>query len=212
MQVNQTDIIRFLMDEMDPSEKISFEQRIRLDQDLLIEVESLKKTWQKTSTIPSFTTPKHLKEAIFDQAEASIAISANKWNWQGVQRHAIKIAASFLVMATVLIAWNTWIPVSNADNATSANTSVTEQHNSNTVTHSNRQSTDNNNTGKRVSEITPWIDQNHIIRFAGTTEFNLNQPQEITSSTQQNSKLRLVNDKTGYTGQSRKILLTGNTP
>ena len=79
MQVNQTDIIRFLMDEMDPSEKISFEQRIRLDQDLLIEVESLK-TWQKTSTIPSFTTPKHLKEVIFDQAEASIAIS-NKWNW-----------------------------------------------------------------------------------------------------------------------------------
>ena len=91
----------------------------------------------------------------------------------GVQRHAIKIAASFLVMATVLIAWNTWIPVSNADNATSANTSVTEQHNSNTVIHSNRQSTDNNNTGKRVSEITPWIDQNHIIRFAGTTELTL---------------------------------------
>ena len=140
MQVNQTDIIRFLMDEMDPSEKISFEQRIRLDQDLLIEVESLKKTWQKTSTIPSFTTPKHLKEAIFDQAEASIAISANKWSWQGVQRHAIKIAASFLVMATVLIAWNTWTPVSNADNATSE-THPSPNNIIATVTHSNRQST-----------------------------------------------------------------------
>ena len=212
MQVNQTDIIRFLMDEMDPSEKISFEQRIRLDQDLLIEVESLKKTWQKTSTIPSFNTPEHLKKAILDKAEASIAISANKWTWQGVQRHAIKIAASFLVMATVLITWNTWTPTSNADNATSANTSVIEQHTSDPVTHSNKENAAKNNLGERVSEITPWIDQNHIIRFAGTTEFNLNQSQELSPSTQQNSKLRLVNDKTGYTGQSRKILLTGNTP
>ena len=41
MQVKHTDIIRFLMDEMDPSE-IVFEQRIQLNQDLLIEVESLK--------------------------------------------------------------------------------------------------------------------------------------------------------------------------
>ena len=52
MQIEHTDIIRFLMDEMDPSEKIVFEQRIQLNQDLLIEVESLKKTWQKTSYIP----------------------------------------------------------------------------------------------------------------------------------------------------------------
>jgi hypothetical protein len=52
MQVNQAEIIRFLMDEMDPSEKISFEKRIRLNQDLLIEVESLKKTWEKTNAYP----------------------------------------------------------------------------------------------------------------------------------------------------------------
>ena len=52
MQIEHTDIIRFLMDEMDPSEKIVFEQRIQLNQDLLIEVESLKQTWQKLVYIP----------------------------------------------------------------------------------------------------------------------------------------------------------------
>ena len=69
-----------------------------------------------------------------------------------------------------------------------------------------------NDANETANEVTPWVDHNHIIRFAGTTDFNLSQSSEINSTSQQNSKLRLVNDKTGYTGQSRKILLTGNTP
>ena len=69
-----------------------------------------------------------------------------------------------------------------------------------------------NNTSKINSDITPWVDYNHIIRFAGTAEFNPNQSPEINPVSQHNSKLRLVNGKTGYTSQSRKILLTGKTP
>ena len=86
MQVKHTDIIRFLMDEMDPSEKIVFEQSIQLDQDLLIEVESLKQTWQKTSVYPTFKSPLHLKEAIFTKAETSINSSPTYWNWQRISQ------------------------------------------------------------------------------------------------------------------------------
>jgi hypothetical protein len=211
MQVNQADIIRFLMDEMDPSEKISFEQKIRLDQDLLIEVESLKKTWQKTNAYPSFKSPEHVKEAIFTKAEESINTSRKNWNWQWMQQHSFKIAASFLVMATALVAWNTWIPASQTESTSSSNTPIDVQQ-SNAPLTTTKDSGKGNGVNQIDDEITPWVDNNHIIRFAGTTEFNLSQSPGINSTDQQNSKLRLVNDQTGYTGQSRKILLTGNTP
>ena len=119
MQINQTEIIRFLMDEMDPSEKISFEKRIRLNQDLLIEVESLKKTWEKTNAYPSFESPERVKEAIFAKAEASITASSKNWNW--IPQHGFKVAASFLVMATAIIAWNTWMATNQLEKPPSSN-------------------------------------------------------------------------------------------
>ncbi len=211
MQINQTEIIRFLMDEMDPSEKISFEKRIRLNQDLLIEVESLKKTWEKTNAYPSLESPERVKEAIFAKAEASINASNKSWNWKWIPQHGFKVAASFLVMATALIAWNTWMPRNESESTGSLNTPIDVQQ-SNAPLTTAKDSGTGSDANETDSEITPWVDHNHIIRFAGTTDFNLSQSPEINSTSQQNSKLRLVNDQTGYTGQSRKILLTGNTP
>ena len=209
MQVNQTEIIRFLMDEMDPSEKISFEKRIRLNQDLLIEVESLKKTWEKTNAYPSFESPERVKEAIFAKAEASITASSKNWNW--IPQHGFKVAASFLVMATAIIAWNTWMPTNQLEHTGSLNTPIDGQQSNASLTTA-KDSGSGSDVNETNNEITPWVDHNHIIRFAGTTDFNLSQSPEINSTSHQNSKLRLVNDQTGYTGQSRKILLTGNTP
>ncbi len=209
MQVNQAEIIRFLMDEMDPSEKISFEKKIRLNQDLLIEVESLKKTWEKTNAYPSFESPELVKEAIFAKAEASINASSKSWNW--IPQHGFKVAASFLVMATAIIAWNTWMPTKQSENTGSLYTPIDVQQ-SNVPLTTAKDSDIENDANETVNEITPWVDHNHIIRFAGTTDFNLSKSSEINSTSQQNSKLRLVNDQTGYTGQNRKILLTGNTP
>ena len=211
MQVNQAEIIRFLMDEMDPSEKNLFEKRIRLNQDLLIEVESLKKTWEKTNAYPSFKSPERVKEAIFAKAEASINASNKSWNWKWIPQHGFKVAASFLVMATALIAWNTWMPTNQSESTGSLNTPIDVQQ-SNAPLTTAKDSSIGSNANETDSEITPWVDHNHIIRFAGTTDFNLSQSPEINSTSQQNSKLRLANDQTGYTGQGRKILLTGNTP
>ena len=211
MQVNQAEIIRFLMDEMDPSEKISFEKRIRLNQDLLIEVESLKKTWEKTKAYPSFESPERIKEAIFAKAEASINASSKSWNWNWIPQHGFKVAASFVVMATVIITWNTWMPTNQSEHTGSLNTPNDVQP-SNAPLTTAKDSGIGNEANEIDNEITPWVDHNHIIRFAGTTDFNLSQSSEINSTSQQNSKLRLVNDQTGYTGQNRKILLTGNTP
>ena len=211
MQAKHTDIIRFLMDEMDPSEKIVFEQRIQLNQDLLIEVESLKQTWQKTSVYPTFKSPLHLKEAIFAKAEKSINSSTINWNWQRIPQDTIKIAASFLVLAIALVAWNTWVPASQSLSESSLNTKSNEQKIIKPLTNV-KDIRAENNTSKISGDITPWVDHNHIIRFAGTAEFNPNQSPEINPVSQYNSKLRLVNGKTGYTSQSRKILLTGKTP
>ena len=47
MQINDDGCIRYLMKEMDPSEEIEFEREMMKDEDLLIEVETLRKSFQK---------------------------------------------------------------------------------------------------------------------------------------------------------------------
>lgn len=61
--------IRYLMKEMDPSEELEFEKQMREDEDLLIEVESLRATKKKLSALPDLTPPKDITNNIAQKAE-----------------------------------------------------------------------------------------------------------------------------------------------
>lgn len=68
MHTDENNAIRYLMKEMDPSEEMEFEKQLREDENLLIEVESLRVTNQKLSVLSLKNPPKHLTKKITDDA------------------------------------------------------------------------------------------------------------------------------------------------
>ena len=54
---NDEGCIRYLMQEMDPAEEIEFEREMLKNQDLLIEVESLRRTDKKLGKLPLINPP-----------------------------------------------------------------------------------------------------------------------------------------------------------
>mgnify|MGYP005848408065 CR=1 FL=1 len=58
--------IKYIYGELDPSEEIIFEREIKEDSDLMIEVESLKKTRKKLEDIPVIQPPDHLTKKVFE--------------------------------------------------------------------------------------------------------------------------------------------------
>lgn len=69
MHTDEHNAIRYLMKEMDPSEEMEFEQQMREDDNLLIEVESLRATNRKVSGLPLKTPPPELAHAITQKAK-----------------------------------------------------------------------------------------------------------------------------------------------
>jgi hypothetical protein len=60
--------IRYLMKEMDPSEEMLFEKRLMEDENLLIEVESLRKVNQRLSDLPEVKPPANLTRKVLRDA------------------------------------------------------------------------------------------------------------------------------------------------
>lgn len=72
MKFDENDSIRYLMKEMDPSEELLFEKRMEEDEDLLIEVESLRRVVQRLSDLPEMDPPRHLSRNLVLQASAHL--------------------------------------------------------------------------------------------------------------------------------------------
>ena len=68
MQKNDEDCIRYLMREMDPSEEIEFEREMMSNENLLIEVESLRSTYNKVKKLPLKQAPKELLNRVKEEA------------------------------------------------------------------------------------------------------------------------------------------------
>ncbi len=60
--------IRYLMKEMDPSEEMLFEKKMMEDENLLIEVESLRKVYKRMAGLPDSSPPQELCNRIIEQA------------------------------------------------------------------------------------------------------------------------------------------------
>lgn len=89
--------IRYLMREMDPSEELEFEKLMREDEDLLIEVESLRATNKKLSALPDLEPPENIVNNI--SKEAGRAASQNSgYNYKNI---FVKAAAAAVLIASL---------------------------------------------------------------------------------------------------------------
>lgn len=76
--------ISYIYNEMDPSEQVEFERELEHNENLLIEVESLKKASGRLQNIQLMDPPAELVENIYQQASrtnASVNRSQNWWKW-----------------------------------------------------------------------------------------------------------------------------------
>ena len=183
MQKSDDVCIRYLMREMDPSEEIEFEREMMADENLLIEVESLRKTYQKLGKLPVYEAPKDLISKITSDAIKAQKEEINrskKWT-ANLSRFVAAAAVAILVVSTgVYFAGNEILP--------NTPTEIVDS---------------NSNSG-----ITPWVDRSNNLHFAGTSIKEEN-PQQLQLEVDQSfSKLKLINSDTGFTPSSRKIVLT----
>ncbi|TNE70898.1 hypothetical protein EP331_10605 [bacterium] len=64
MQAVEDLCVKFLMNEMDPSERFAFEEQLKTDPNLIIEVEMMRKTLGQIKSVPVLKTPEHLTKSV----------------------------------------------------------------------------------------------------------------------------------------------------
>lgn len=187
MQNNEDGCIRYLMKEMDPSEELEFEREMMEDENLLIEVESLRKTFQHLGKLPVLDPPKTLTDKISETATTTQKQRIDQTRkWAALMAKSVAVAAVFLMIASTGIYF---YGNSNSDGI----------------------DVGNNPSSASVNGVQPWVNRNNVIRFAGTASQGAN-PQPLQQDVEQSfKKLKLVNDDTGFEQTTRKILLTSSS-
>lgn len=178
--------IRYLMREMDPSEEIEFEREMMEDENLLIEVESLRKTYQKMGKLPLMDPPGGLSNNVSKSVISAQQkrLRKNK-QWMFLLTKAVAAAAILLMVVSTGLYFYDITPA------------VEESAQPNLATEAN--------------VVEPWVDRNNVIMFVGTS-IQPNNDQSLQSDVDESfSKLTLVNSETGITPSSRKIVLTSSS-
>lgn len=178
--------IRYLMREMDPSEEVEFEREMMNDENLLIEVESLRSTYKKLGQLPLKTPPKNISEKVLADAVAIQKKEIRRNNlivgWLG------KSAAAAAVLILSVSAGYQFIDESS-------NTEASETKSAQVV---------------KSSTIQPWVDRNQVISISD----NQNESRSLLldkAYSDSYSKLILVDDGPGVSNSGQRVLLT-NSP
>lgn len=183
MQINDEDCIRYLMREMDPSEEIEFEREMMSNENLLIEVESLRSTYNKVKKLPLKQTPAEIlekvkKQAVSDQ-QKQLRSSFMLIGWFG---KTVAVAATILLLISVSVYF---IDFGALTDSPSENTIIS------------------------AGSVQPWVDRNEIIKISDRTDAI--QAQRIGADYEQSyEKLIPVNKVVIPSNQRQGVLLTSS--
>lgn len=180
--------IKYVMNELDPSEIVMVEKAIERDEDILIEIESLRSTWKKINSIPKFEPPAQLCEAIISRA------AAKKHNKRiGVYGLTNKHTHFLLATAAVL--------------TLSVTLGLAGMYSEATETHSQGLLKETESSLISSSPTNPWVDNDNVIRI-NTNDNRVTgalPAHEVMHSMQ---RFRLIDDQTNVGTAIRDIQLT----
>lgn len=148
MQNDENAVIRYLMKEMDPSEEVLMERAMMEDDDLLIEVESMRQTLHRLDDLPDKEPPADLSASIVEQAADH---KKKTVNWPNIPSQAYKYAAVLLI--GMGIGSGVWMVMdsSSADDSD--------------ITNSAAITTDFQNISTPKADVEPWIDRENVIYY-----------------------------------------------
>lgn len=183
MQINDEDCIRYLMREMDPSEEIEFEREMMSNENLLIEVESLRSTYNKVKKLPLKQTPAEILNKVKEQAvsdqQKRLRSSFKLIGWFG---KSVAVAATILLLISISVYFIDFGTLTSSPTQTTVISAGTVQ---------------------------PWVDRNEIINISDRTD--VVQAQRIGAEYEKSyEKLIPVNKVDEPSNQRQGVLLTSS--
>ena len=183
MTFDENDSLRYLMKEMDPSEEILFEQRMMEDEDLLIEVESLRNVYQRLSDLPDMNPPEDLSRKMVARAAEYQRERRNN-----VQRTVYLSAAATIVVAFMAGAYLVMDPIQQQGDGVS-NTDIQETRSAASPTFPSLEVFPLLDAESSVPGApSPWVDRNQELHFMDRFD---NERAEAFDSLMQHSLERL---------------------
>lgn len=184
MQINDEDCIRYLMREMDPSEEIEFEREMMSNENLLIEVESLRSTYNRVRKLPLKQTPAEILKKVKEQAvyeqQRQLRNSFKLIGWFG---KTVAIAATILLLISVSVYFIDFGTLADPSDQT---------------------------TAISAGSVQPWVDRNEIIKISD--RIDAVQAQRIGAEYDKSyEKLIPVNKVDAPSNQRQGVLLTSSS-
>ena len=196
MSKKETRSIAYLFDEMDPSEKLEFERDLEIDNNLLIEVETLRNVSERLDKIKVVEPPKHIVE--------SICTIANRNN--GSERISYWKPTLYATAALILLGMTSGILLLENTEPNSSDASGEASISSPFLYENTLTPSSNVSSSGRVS---PWVDNNEVIYFHD--RLHASESAAIDSIFRHSfQKLTPVTDPAETRSYPRNLHLTGN--
>jgi anti-sigma-K factor RskA len=210
MRNENNDCIRYLMKEMDPSEELLMERAMMEDEDLLIEVESMRQTLKKLDKLPEKNPPSELSDQIMEQAAAQA--QKNRASTISSFKPAFKYAVAATIALT-LTAGGAWFYIgSEGDNRQQLSTASTSNDAETEVTTGSSGFALDTQLFQTImaqeEEVEPWVDRNNVLHFNGQTLDDTSYEALLEESQQ---KLRLIEQPSVNSRPARSFQLTGSS-
>lgn len=189
MSKEDTNSIKYILEEMDPAEIVEFERNMASNPDLRIEVESIRRMKNKLEALPDLSPPPHLTHSLL-----SMAADESKKKHGGRSRYFLSAAVVILGLTTgSLMIQNSF---ENDENSSQASTSLPSLGNSAQQEQS------------FTSGLKPWVDRQNVLHLNGfETGANSSFMNEVGNSFE---KLKPVGRFPNQQPLHRSLQLTGS--
>ncbi|WP_205720246.1 hypothetical protein [Fodinibius halophilus] len=214
MPNEDNDCIRYLMKEMDPSEELLMERAMMEDEDLLIEVESMRQTLQKLNKLPKMEPPSDVTDAIMDKAaEQAEKNRQSQKTFKPVLQYAV--AATLALTVTAGGMWyfigsesKKNAPAETTTSSTASSANISSNLRGAQLSTINNDKSQSSPLDSSQPEVEPWTDRNDILRFEDQFLKQNGQYQTLIKDATQ--KLRLIERPTQGTNRVNSLQLTGS--
>jgi hypothetical protein len=181
MHTDEKNAIRYLLKEMDPSEEMEFEKLMREDEDLLIEVESLRATKRRLSGLSLKNPPQSLTQKITNDAKQ---LQSERLRKNKDFTFFLKRGMAAAILLSVFIGGG-YFYYNDTPKSVIPATSAT-------------------------GTIEPWVDRNEVLRFSEGPKAS-ESSSSANELTRSYDKLELVNDPSSSVNGGNGIMLTGSS-
>lgn len=189
-----TNSIKYILEEMDPAEKIEFERELEKNPDLHIEVESIRRMEKKLSQLPKLTPPEDVTNSILDLAAQQTA-----------ERSSSK--SRYLLSAAVLILGLTTGSFM-IENPFQTESGSSDRAASGLLLNQQILSEQNSASSSTDKQLKPWVDRQDILHLNGFENNVL--PVNTLNSSSRFDKLRPVERMPSQQSMRQSLQLTGS--